>query len=327
MWLKSVPAQNGIAWVSLLLASGASAAAVPIQAEQVSVTPSFVANLATNTHISIAGAAGKEISVPVVGGPECWFCPEDDQNKTAGGWALLGITGAGTYRPTAVSEFSESIPIITVSEDGDPTYVPSKTIGDTPTEVKRASTPTMTHETYNLLEEVLGKTPVEGEGYALKLSAHSPYPRSSALLSLHYDSVKLTIAFIGNSPESVYKDLIVYKWPDHYLMVTGYVTKELGDTGSWDLKFDANCFDIGRRGEDGKEIYFNKRCGPASTEWYKRDKPSEYKLLGKIQKGLTKTKIDEYGDEIAKQMNKKGYDTATNNCRNFVKKLYAKIKA
>ncbi|GKZ49689.1 hypothetical protein AbraIFM66951_002260 [Aspergillus brasiliensis] len=296
MWLKSIPTQNGIAWVSLLLASGASAAAVPIQAEQVSVTPSFVADLAANTHISIPGTAGKEISVPVVGGPECWFCPEDDQNKTAGGWTLLGITGAGTYLPTAVSEFSESIPVITVSEDGDPTYVPSKTTGDTPTEVKRAATPTMTHETYKVLEEALGKTPVEGEGYALKL-------------------------------KSVYKDLIVYKWPDHYLMVTGYVTKELGETGSWDLKYEANCFDIGRRGEDGKEIYFNKRCGPASTEWYKRDKPSEYKVLGKIQKGLTKTKIDEYGDAIAKQMNKKGYDTATNNCRDFVMKLYAKIKA
>lgn len=102
------------------------------------------------------------------------FCPEDDQNKTTGGWALLGITGAGTYRPTALSEFSELVPIITVSEDGDPTYVPSKTASDAPTEVKRASTPTMTHETYKVLEEALKATPVVGDGYALKLSAHLP---------------------------------------------------------------------------------------------------------------------------------------------------------
>ncbi|GKZ66690.1 hypothetical protein AnigIFM50267_000558 [Aspergillus niger] len=297
MWSKSIPAQTGIAWITLLLASGTSAAAVPIsQAEQVSVTPSFVADLAANTHISTTAADGKEISVPVVGGPECWFCPEDDQNKTTGGWALLGITGAGTYRPTAVSEFSESVPIITVSEDGDPTYVPSETASDAPTEVKRASTPTMTHETYKVLEEALKATPVVGDGYALKL-------------------------------KSVLTKILGYNWPDHYLLVTGYVTKELGETGSYDLKFEANCFDIARRGEDGKEIYFNKRCGDASTDWYKREKPSEYEVLGKIKKGVTKEKIDEYGEEIAKEMNKKGYNTYTNNCRDFVKKLYAKIKA
>ncbi|KAL3264703.1 hypothetical protein ABHI18_000539 [Aspergillus niger] len=297
MWSKSIPAQTGIAWITLLLASGTSAAAVPIsQAEQVSVTPSFVADLAANTHISTTAADGKGISVPVVGGPECWFCPEDDQNKTTGGWALLGITGAGTYRPTAVSEFSESVPIITVSEDGDPTYVPSKTASDAPTEVKRASTPTMTHETYKVLEEALKTTPVVGDGYALKL-------------------------------KSVLTKILGYNWPDHYLLVTGYVTKELGETGSYDLKFEANCFDIARRGEDGKEIYFNKRCGDASTDWYKREKPSEYEVLGKIKKGVTKEKIDEYGEEIAKEMNKKGYNTYTNNCRDFVKKLYAKIKA
>ncbi|GLA19062.1 hypothetical protein AnigIFM62618_006724 [Aspergillus niger] len=297
MWSKSIPAQTGIAWITLLLASGTSAAAVPIsQAEQVSVTPSFVADLAANTHISTTAADGKEISVPVVGGPECWFCPEDDQNKTTGGWALLGITGAGTYRPTAVSEFSESVPIITVSEDGDPTYVPSKTASDAPTEVKRASTPTMSHETYKVLEEALKATPVVGDGYALKL-------------------------------KSVLTKILGYNWPDHYLLVTGYVTKELGETGSYDLKFEANCFDIARRGEDGKEIYFNKRCGDASTDWYKREKPSEYEVLGKIKKGVTKEKIDEYGEEIAKEMNKKGYNTYTNNCRDFVKKLYAKIKA
>ncbi|GKZ90870.1 hypothetical protein AnigIFM59636_002903 [Aspergillus niger] len=297
MWSKSIPAQTGIAWITLLLASGTSAAAVPIsQAEQVSVTPSFVADLAANTHISTTAADGKEISVPVVGGPECWFCPEDDQNKTTGGWALLGITGAGTYRPTAISEFSESVPIITVSEDGDPTYVPSKTASDAPTEVKRASTPTMTHETYKVLEETLKTTPVVGDGYALKL-------------------------------KSVLTKILGYNWPDHYLLVTGYVTKELGETGSYDLKFEANCFDIARRGEDGKEIYFNKRCGDASTDWYKREKPSEYEVLGKIKKGVTKEKIDEYGEEIAKEMNKKGYNTYTNNCRDFVKKLYAKIKA
>ncbi|KAI2831703.1 hypothetical protein CBS63078_1329 [Aspergillus niger] len=306
MWSKSIPAQTGIAWITLLLASGTSAAAVPIsQAEQVSVTPSFVADLAANTHISTTTADGKEISVPVVGGPECWFCPEDDQNKTTGGWALLGITGAGTYRPNAVSEFSESVPIITVSEDGDPTYVPSKTASDAPTEVKRASTPTMTHETYKVLEEALKATPVVGDGYALKL----------------------TDCNSSTSSESVLTKILGYNWPDHYLLVTGYVTKELGETGSYDLKFEANCFDIARRGEDGKEIYFNKRCGDASTDWYKREKPSEYEVLGKIKKGVTKEKIDEYGEEIAKEMNKKGYNTYTNNCRDFVKKLYAKIKA
>lgn len=121
--------------------------------------------------------------------------------------------------------------------------------------------------------------------------------------------------------------ILGYNWPDHYLLVTGYVTKELGETGSYDLKFEANCFDIARRGEDGKEIYFNKRCGDASTDWYKREKPSEYEVLGKIKKGVTKEKIDDYGEEIAKEMNKKGYNTYTNNCRDFVKKLYAKIKA
>ncbi|PYI04459.1 hypothetical protein BO78DRAFT_320471 [Aspergillus sclerotiicarbonarius CBS 121057] len=293
MWPKSISAQSGFALASLLLTTGVSAAAVPSGPVSVSVTPSFVADVAENTHISTTGADGEATPVPVVGGPDCW----DENNQTTGGWALLGINSAGTYLPSAVSEFSETIPVITVSSNGDPTYSPSKTTGDTATEVKRASTPTVSDTKYHILEEALGKkTPKVGEGYALKLKV-----------------VRDTVLGV---------DI-----PDHYLLVTGYVKQELGETGSIELTFDGYCFDIGRRGTNGDEIYFNDRCGTTSaTSWYSREN-AKYEILGEIKSGLTATRINNLGKEVAKEMNKKKYNTLTNNCRDFVLKLYKEIKA
>ena len=173
MWPTSIPAKNGLALASLLLTTGISAAAVPSGPISVSVTPSFVADVAENTHLSTTGADGEAALVPIVGGPECWFCPqEEENNQTAGGWALLGINGAGTYLPSAVAEFSEPIPVITVAVNGDPTYVPSKTTGQSATEVKRATTPTVSDSKYQILKKALGKEPTVGKAYALKQSMH-----------------------------------------------------------------------------------------------------------------------------------------------------------
>ncbi|PWY81707.1 hypothetical protein BO94DRAFT_148256 [Aspergillus sclerotioniger CBS 115572] len=299
MWSKSISAKNGFALVSLLLTTRISAAAVPSGPVSVSVTPSYVADVAENTHISTIGADGETALVPVVGGPECYFCPqEEENNQTIGGWALLGISGAGTYLPSAVSEFTEPIPVITVSTNGDPTYVPSKTTRQPATEVKRAETPTVSDAKYRILEAALGKRPEVGKAYALK-------------------------------QKNVLTTVLGVDVPSHYLLVAGTVKQTYESLmGSYELTFDGYCYDIRRTGSKDQYITFNNRCGTAAaTSWYQKEDEAKFELLGEIKASLTPTDINNIGKEVSKEMEKKNYGTFTNNCRHFVMKLYAKIKA
>ncbi|KAJ5899651.1 hypothetical protein N7495_004395 [Penicillium taxi] len=103
----------------------------------VSVTPLFLANFPENTHTSTIGRNGEATPVPVLGGSECWFCPDNESGNTIGGWALLGINGPGKFQPTIPTNFIDPIPVITVSANGDPTYTPSSETHDLATEVKR----------------------------------------------------------------------------------------------------------------------------------------------------------------------------------------------
>ncbi|KAB8205365.1 hypothetical protein BDV34DRAFT_225519 [Aspergillus parasiticus] len=87
------------------------------------------------------------------------------------------------------------------------------------------------------------------------------------------------------------------------------------------LKFDSACYDI--QLEHGKKIVFTDR---SDATWYSWDK-ANYEVLGHIKSGLTYVEIERDGREVAAEMNKKGYNLVTNNCRHFVMRLWKKIKA
>ncbi|KAK6820192.1 hypothetical protein RU639_007481 [Aspergillus parasiticus] len=89
-------------------------------------------------------------------------------------------------------------------------------------------------------------------------------------------------------------------FPDHYLIVAGRVTQR-PEGNTIILKFDSACYDI--QLEHGKKIVFTDR---SDATWYL---------------------IERDGREVAAEMNKKGYNLVTNNCRHFVMRLWKKIKA
>lgn len=109
------------------------------------------------------------------------------------------------------------------------------------------------------------------------------------------------------------------KVPDHYLIAAGYVT-EHKEGGVTYLKFSSGCWDIQL---EGKKIVFTDR---GASSWYDWSE-TKMEVLGKIRSGVDNTEIERYGEQIAAKMNKKGYNTLFNNCRDFVLKLYAEIKA
>ncbi|KAJ6032584.1 hypothetical protein N7540_003316 [Penicillium herquei] len=124
----------------------------------VSVTPSYVSNVFENTHTATIGPNGHATPLPIVGGPECWFCPEGNHgNTTDGAWALLDIDSPGKYQPTSIDGFTEVFPVITVSSNGDPSYAPSQTTKEAATKVKRIVTKSTettweTSDAYKLFE-------------------------------------------------------------------------------------------------------------------------------------------------------------------------------
>ncbi|OOF96899.1 hypothetical protein ASPCADRAFT_145718 [Aspergillus carbonarius ITEM 5010] len=287
MWLRNITAQKAFALASLFLASGVSAAAIP----QSLVDPVSVSvlDIPTNTEISTTGAGDQPTFVPVVDIPNCRSCRDDDEDEqTTGGWALPGTSGSKIGQPIAASEALQSIPVITVSSIEDSNDAPSKTTRQPATQVKRAATATKTDDKYKKLHSALGKTPEVGKGYAIKIRSER-------------------------------NEVSGKSYPDHYLIAVGYVT-ERTEGNTVILKFDSGCYDM--QLED-KTIKFTDR---SDATWYSWTK-AQYEVLGKIKSGLTYEDIERDGTAIATEMNKKGYNLLTNNCRDFVMKLYKKIKA
>ncbi|OJZ82721.1 hypothetical protein ASPFODRAFT_36263 [Aspergillus luchuensis CBS 106.47] len=175
----------------------------------------------------------------------------------------------------------------TLSGPSDDDVAPSKTTRQPSTEVKRAAKVTGDAK-YKKLKEALGKTPEVGQGYAIKIRSER--------------------ARIAGK-----------KAPDHYLIAAGYVT-ERKEGGVTYLKFESGCWDIQL---DGKKIVFTDRGASSWYEWSE----TKMEVLGKIRSGVDNTEVERYGEQIAAKMNKKGYNTLFNNCRDFVLKLYAEIKA
>ncbi|KAL4915968.1 hypothetical protein BDW62DRAFT_111892 [Aspergillus aurantiobrunneus] len=179
----SYSGHSGLHLAFLTLISAVSASPVPgspasASPTPVSVTPYFVQNAPGNTHTSTIGPNGYATPVPVVGGPECWFCPREHEYE-AGAWALLGITEPGTYQPSSVSEdFDQPFPVVNVSSNGDPIYGPSRTTTDiSATKAKRdPPIPTKTEDTmspnFKLLRDHMPSTRKvkDNERYAMTAS-------------------------------------------------------------------------------------------------------------------------------------------------------------
>ncbi|GLB11864.1 hypothetical protein AtubIFM57258_008736 [Aspergillus tubingensis] len=358
MWFNLTTNQKAFALASLLLTPGALAAAIPpSEVNSDLTTPSFVAGVPTNTHVPTPGADGSLTSDPNVG-VTCRTCDEDgtpksiweiiasqpnaaprsvdgdlslterDDGTPKNIWEIISappntatrsvdgdpslterdddaesITGPHAYQPsTSVDEASslterddidandissELQEEDTLSGPSDDEVAPSKTTRQPTTEVKRAAKVTGDAK-YKKLKEALGKTPVVGQGYAIKIRSER--------------------ARVAGK-----------KVPDHYLIAAGYVT-EHKEGGVTYLKFSSGCWDIQL---EGKKIVFTDR---GASSWYDWSE-TKMEVLGKIRSGVDNTEIERYGEQIAAKMNKKGYNTLFNNCRDFVLKLYAEIKA
>ncbi|PYH68673.1 uncharacterized protein BO88DRAFT_426167 [Aspergillus vadensis CBS 113365] len=298
--------QKAFALASLLLTPGALSAAIPpsdINSEL--TTPSFVADVPTNTHVPTTGADGSLTSDPNVG-VTCRTCNKDGTPESI--WEIISAPPDTTpsphsYQPsTSVDEASsltersnvEGNDITselreedTLSGPSDDDVAPSKTTRQPSTEVKRAAKVTGDAK-YKKLKEALGKTPEVGQGYAIKIRSER--------------------ARVAGK-----------KVPDHYLLAAGYVTEQK-EGGVTYLKFSSGCWDIQL---EGKKIVFTDR---GASSWYDWSE-TKMEVLGKIRSGVDNTEIERYGEQIAAKMNKKGYNTLFNNCRDFVLKLYAEIKA
>ncbi|KAI2827020.1 hypothetical protein CBS133816_6878 [Aspergillus niger] len=307
MWFRHITTQKAVALASLLLTPGVLAAAIPPrEVDSDLTTPSFVAGVPINTHVPTTEADGSPSSVPYFGSPDCRFCRKDGTLKSI--WEIF--TGSDTSQsdtaPRSVdgdsfltersnvdvnyiaSKIHEVDPFPSVPEDSlSDDVTPSKTTRQPTTQVKRA-TRTTGDAKYNKLKEALGKTPEVGQGYAIKIRSER--------------------ARVAGK-----------KVPDHYLIAVGYVTEKT-EGGVTYLKFASGCWDIQL---DGKKIEFTDR---GASSWYDWSE-TKMEVLGKIRSGVDNTEIERHGEAIAAKMNKKGYSTLFNNCRDFVLKLYAEIKA
>ncbi|RAK88646.1 hypothetical protein BO79DRAFT_147999 [Aspergillus costaricaensis CBS 115574] len=302
MWFNLTTNQKAFALASLLLTPGALAAAIPpSEVNSDLTTPSFVANVPTNTHVPTTGADGSLTSDPNVG-VTCRTCHENGTPKSI--WEIIASQPNAAPRSPSTSvdeasslterddidaneitsEFKEED---TLSGPSDDEVAPSKTTRQPTTEVKRAAKVTGDAK-YKKLKEALGKTPEVGQGYAIKIRSER--------------------ARVAGK-----------KVPDHYLIAAGYVTEQK-EGGVTYLKFSSGCWDI--QLED-KKIVFTDR---GASSWYDWSE-TKMEVLGKIRSGVDNTEIERYGEQIAAKMNKKGYNTLFRNCRDFVLKLYAEIKA
>ncbi|RAH61494.1 hypothetical protein BO85DRAFT_362772 [Aspergillus piperis CBS 112811] len=302
MWFNLTTNQKAFALASLLLTPGALAAAIPREINSDLTTPSFVAGVPINTHVPTTGADGSLTSDPEVG-VTCPTCDKDGNPKSI--WEIIA-SGQPNAAPRSPSTSGDEASSLTERDDidanditselreedtlsgaSDDDVAPSKTTRQPSTEVKRAAKVTGDAK-YKKLKEALGKTPEVGQGYAIKIRSER--------------------ARVAGK-----------KVPDHYLIAAGYVTEHKEGSVTY-LKFSSGCWDIQL---DGKKIVFTDR---GASSWYDWSE-TKMEVLGKIRSGVDNTEIERYGEQIAAKMNKKGYNTLFNNCRDFVLKLYAEIKA
>ncbi|KAJ6138244.1 hypothetical protein N7471_004730 [Penicillium samsonianum] len=342
---------NGLWLASLALVSGISGSPVSSSLEStgqadpisVSVTPHFVPGVFENAHTSTIGPDGHATPVPIVGGPECWFCPKLEEKNTGdanGGWALLGIDGPGTFQPSTVSYFPEAFPVITVLDNGDPLYAASKTTDGSATKIKRVEIPTQTiREETDAYKLLIKKTPAykNHKWTADRLGA------GVAFAAVSYTEKSFTIPILG-------KDFSV-KWPRHYVIFTGFTRS----TGMLEHRRDRNgnveevifhhkldwtllhTWDL-QYSRETKQIYFTKDIGfHGEVDLSAYDNESiEWKYLGRISnKAEDPDWIEERAQKVVEEMNgeyqgvlKKGgnYREYVNNCRNFKGYLYNEIK-
>ncbi|KAB8225656.1 hypothetical protein BDV33DRAFT_187421 [Aspergillus novoparasiticus] len=115
-------------------------------------------------------------------------------------------------KPTnhATSEPLESLPAITVSSSGDSSYVPPKTKRQPATQVKRAPTSTNTDVKYRKQQQIVGRIPEVGQGYAIKIGTDE-----------------------NSVSGSKRNEVSGQSFPDHYLIGNTII-----------LKFDSACCDI-----------------------------------------------------------------------------------
>ncbi|KAJ5156612.1 hypothetical protein N7492_009415 [Penicillium capsulatum] len=309
MALISQPAYGGLFMGLLILLSAVSASPVsslerlessdPIN---VSITPYFVPDVFENTHLSTIGSDGHNTSVPVIGGPECWFCPqENDIDNTKGAWALPGIEDPGIYQPVAIFGFSGPFPVITVSSNGDPSYTPSTTTDEPPSPVKRDSVPTITDDTksdsFKIFErEVPWWITLPKEG---GINVHFNYTES-------YQDKDVKIPFSDQT--------ISIKWPKHYSLLTGFLSieetrdEEYDDCGELvkvtlnrNLDWDTTSWELQFRRSD-KTIWFTETKASARRYDYGG---STWKWHGRIGETARDNNawIRGKADEVAAEMN------------------------
>ncbi|KAL4919522.1 hypothetical protein BDW62DRAFT_199841 [Aspergillus aurantiobrunneus] len=297
----------------LTLVSGLPTSSVPAaQPTDVSVTPSFVSNVFQNTHTSTVGSNGQATPVPIVGGPECWFCPKEDEHH-AGSWALLGLDKPGTYQPSSVSaQFDQPLPVINVTADGDPVYgAPTRTIHETATKARRAGavpTETMvrTDEYFDLLRQYMPHTEEDlPNGARFAMTAKTWNRRFGIKIPRHYNL--FTGSIIDNAD---HEDV---KCNGELVKVIEYHDYEWRTT-AWDLVRDENN-KVDYQGTDKELIFYEDRDD------------AELKFLGRLRDDATDEVIHETAKGLVNEMNKRGgYDYFLRNCRDFAYLLFKRIR-
>ncbi|PYI00040.1 hypothetical protein BO71DRAFT_393684 [Aspergillus ellipticus CBS 707.79] len=273
----------------------------------VTVSASAVNGIATNTHIEISAGNTKPTSIPVVGGPDCWFCPSDQEEETS--WALLDLFLPGVWEAgTTPSGFNSSLPEITVDLNGDPKYAATPTTTEPETPAKRAATPTKTvyvdSKKFKTLNEHAKQSKwTNGQGWAIEAA----WPPSGAIpVSEHYQLIAGYVSVTSKSKEEKDKH--------------GKVTKVL-ETITRDYKgyvYDIRAQQVG----NVKKIKFIDR-GDSKDTWDNDKKHLTFTNMGSIRQGLTHEIVAARGTTLADTMGP--YSYTTNNCGTFANRLYSDI--
>ncbi|KAL4917735.1 hypothetical protein BDW62DRAFT_201522 [Aspergillus aurantiobrunneus] len=294
-----------------------------LQPTDVAVMPSLVAGIAENTHTSTVGPNGLATPVPVVGGPECWFCP----GKSAlapGSWALLGIDGPGIYQPSSDSPvFSAPLPIINVSSTGDPSYdAPSKTTPSLSTRAKRVDTstpvPTETHSVTTGAFEILLKylpeqPPAVRDGTRMAMTWRTKDKIHGVPVMTHWGIIAGPVIMKEERVE-VHRDC-------------GNGERELErveirrtfdwDAPSWDLAYY----------KGSKKVYRVYDTTPVGQWRLKYRDDFRFKYLGTLPDTRTAESIDAVAQKLIDEMNERGgYSFLLRNCRDFAYYLYKRIR-
>ncbi|RAL17645.1 uncharacterized protein BO97DRAFT_410050 [Aspergillus homomorphus CBS 101889] len=275
----------------------------------VSVSASAVAGAALNTHTAVQGANGQPTSVPIVGGSDCYFCPDGKEEQ---GWALFGLESAGIYEDILAPEgFVTSLPVITVSVAGDPSYdddEPTRTTEDDAS-LARRSVPTTTAYVDSNKFKILNKYAKQshwtnGQGWAL-LAA---WPASGVVpVSEHYQLIAGYVSVATKSRQEKDKKGKVTK-------VVETVTRDYAG-----YVYDIRAQQVG----NVQKIVFIER-GDSRETWDNGVKGLSFSSKGAIRAGLTHEIIAARGKTLADTMG--NYNYLTNNCNTFANRLYNDLK-